>query len=66
VSVKLEYTGHPVKPINTNHCIEPVGPAFIVIDPAGEQVGTYPTKEAAQQEIERCKREEKTSAMYAV
>jgi len=43
-----------------------VGPAFIVIDPAGEQVGTYPTKEAAQQEIERCKREEKTSAMYAV
>jgi len=41
--------------------IQPAGPSFIVIDDLGEQVGTYPTEEAAKQDIERCKRED---AMY--
>jgi len=39
--------------------IQPAGPSFIVIDPWGEQVSTYPTEESAQQDIERCKGEEK-------
>jgi hypothetical protein len=29
-----------------------------VIDDAGEQVGTYPTEEAAKKDIERCQRED--------
>jgi len=37
------------------------GNQFIVIDDAGEQVGTYPTEEAAKRDIERCKKED---AMY--
>ena len=32
-----------------------------MIDPWGERVDTYPTKEAAKQDIERCKKED---AMY--
>jgi len=32
-----------------------------VIGDAGERVGTYPTEDAAQQDVERCKRED---AMY--
>jgi hypothetical protein len=32
-----------------------------VIDPWDEQVDTYPTKEAAERDIERCKKED---AMY--
>ncbi len=38
--------------------IEPVSNAFIVIDDLGEPVGRYPTEEAAQQDIERCKKED--------
>jgi len=39
--------------------IEPAGNQFIVIDPWGEQlVHTYPTEDAARQDIERCKKEE--------
>jgi hypothetical protein len=41
--------------------IEPAGSQFAVIDPAGEQVDTYPTEEAAKQDTERCKKED---AMY--
>jgi S-adenosylmethionine/arginine decarboxylase-like enzyme len=37
--------------------IEPAGSQFTVIDPWGEQVHTYPTEEAAKQDIERCKKE---------
>jgi len=49
-------------PMSNEYHIEPAGPAFIVIDPWGEQlVNTYPTIEAARQDIERCKRED---AMY--
>jgi len=35
------------------------GNQFIVIDPWNEQVGTYPTEEAAKQDIERCKRQDR-------
>jgi len=43
--------------MSNEYRIEPAGPAFIVIDPWGEQlVNTYPTEDAAQQDIERCKR----------
>jgi hypothetical protein len=38
--------------------IELAGPAFIVMDPWGERVNTYPTEDAAKQDIERCKRED--------
>jgi hypothetical protein len=47
--------------MNISYRIEPSGAAFIVIDNLGEQVGTYPNKEAAQKDIERCERED---AMY--
>jgi len=47
--------------MSNEYRIEPAGRAFIVIDDVGEQVDTYPTKEAAQQDIERCKKED---AMY--
>ena len=37
--------------MTTNYHIQPAGPAFIVIDPWGEQlVNTYPTEQAAQQD----------------
>jgi hypothetical protein len=39
--------------------IEPAGPSFIVIDDAGERVGTYPTEDAARQAIERCEKEDR-------
>jgi len=42
--------------------IEPSGNAFIAIDPSGEQVGTYPTEDAARQAIERCKQND---ALYS-
>jgi hypothetical protein len=39
--------------------IEPVGTAFRVLDPWGEYlVDLFPTREAAQQDIERCKRKD--------
>ncbi len=47
--------------MSNEYRIEPAGPSFIVIDGLGEQVGTYPTEDAAQQDVERCKRED---AMY--
>jgi hypothetical protein len=48
--------------MSNEYRIEPAGNAFIVIDPWEEQlVDVFPTEEAAQQDIERCKRED---AMY--
>jgi hypothetical protein len=48
--------------MKNDYRIEPAGNQFTVIDPWGEQlVNTYPTEQAAQQDIERCKRED---AMY--
>ncbi len=44
--------------MTNDYRIEPVGSAFIVIDDLGEPVGRYPTEEAAQQDIQRCKRED--------
>jgi hypothetical protein len=42
--------------------IKSAGKAFIVIDPWGERlVDTFPTREAAEKDIERCK---KKDAMY--
>jgi hypothetical protein len=37
---------------------EPVGEKFIVVDPYGEIVGSYLTEDAAQQDIERCKKKD--------
>lgn len=34
--------------MKTDYRIEPAGTAFIVIDPAGEQVDTYLTEDAAK------------------
>jgi len=45
--------------MTNDYRIEPAGTAFIVIDDLGEQVDTYPTEEAAKQDIERCKREDR-------
>jgi hypothetical protein len=44
----------------TNDCrIEPAGSYFIVIDPWGDRlVHDYATAEAAEREIERCRRED--------
>jgi hypothetical protein len=48
--------------ISNEYRIKPAGAAFIVIDPWGERlVDDFATKEAAQKDIERCKRED---AMY--
>jgi hypothetical protein len=48
--------------MSNEYRIAPAGSQFIVIDDAGERVGTYSTEEAAKQEIERCMKED---AMYA-
>ncbi len=46
--------------MSNEYRIEPAGTQFTVIDPWGEQlVNTYPTEEAAKQDIERCKREDR-------
>jgi hypothetical protein len=43
--------------MNTNYRIEPSGNQFEVIDPWGEKlVDVFPTEEAAQEDIERCKK----------
>jgi hypothetical protein len=47
-----------VKLMENEYSIEPVGVQFAVVDPWGEQVGTYPTEEAAKQDIERCKKDD--------
>ena len=57
----MRYSGIGVTIMSTEYHIEPDGSQFILIDDLGEQVGTYPTADAAKQDIERCKREE---AMY--
>jgi hypothetical protein len=42
-----------------NYRIEPAGTAFRVIDPWGEYlVDSFLTREAAQRDIDRCKRED--------
>jgi predicted nucleic acid-binding protein len=38
--------------------IHQAGTQFTVVDPWGERVNFYPTKEAAEQDIERCKKED--------
>jgi hypothetical protein len=45
--------------MTNDYRIESVGSAFIVIDDLGEPVGRYPTEDAARQDIERCKREDR-------
>ena len=40
--------------------IESDGVEFIVIDDTGETVGVYPTQDAVEQEIERCKKDDAT------
>jgi hypothetical protein len=45
----------------TEYRIEPVGSQFIVIDPWNEIVGRYTSEEEAQQNIERCKKEDAIS-----
>jgi hypothetical protein len=46
--------------ITNEYRIEPAGNQFTVIDPWGEQlVNAYPTEDAAKQDIERCKREDR-------
>jgi uncharacterized protein YcgI (DUF1989 family) len=37
--------------------IEPAGTQFRVIDPEGEQVGTYSSEADAQQDMERCEKQ---------
>jgi hypothetical protein len=45
--------------MSTEYRIQPCENGFLVIDPWGEQlVHTYPTEDAARQDIERCKKEE--------
>jgi hypothetical protein len=44
--------------MSNDYRIELAGTRFTVIDGLGEQVGTYPTEEAAKQDIERCKKKE--------
>jgi hypothetical protein len=45
--------------MNADYQIKCAGRQFKVIDPWGEQlVDLFPTKEAAQKDIERCKRED--------
>jgi hypothetical protein len=45
--------------MSTEYRIETAGSQFTVIDPWGERlVDTYPTEDAAKQDIERCKKED--------
>jgi hypothetical protein len=42
-----------------NYRVEPAGDHFIVIDPWGERlVNDYPTEEAAEEDIVRCRKED--------
>ncbi len=45
--------------MSKDYRIEPAGTHFTVIDPTGEQVDTYPSKEAAEQDIKHCKKEDR-------
>ena len=45
--------------MSNDYRIEPAGSAFRVLDPWGEYlVDLFPSREAAQQDIDRCKRED--------
>ena len=44
--------------MNPKYGVEHVGEQFIVVRHWGEIVGSYPSEEEAQQNIERCKRED--------
>ena len=44
--------------MDAEYRIESVGTQFIVVDPWGENAGSFPTQEAAQQDIERCKKKD--------
>jgi hypothetical protein len=45
--------------MSTEYRVEPASNEFAVIDPWGEQlVDTYPTEDAARQDIERCQKED--------
>lgn len=44
--------------MSTEYRVQRSGGAFTVIDPWREVVGTYPTPEAAAQDIERCEKED--------
>jgi len=44
--------------MSTEYRIEPAGNQFSVIDLWGEQVDSYPTEDAARQDIERCKKKD--------
>lgn len=46
--------------MKNNYRIEPDGNHFIVVDPWGEQlVDDFPTRKAAELDIERCKKEDR-------
>jgi hypothetical protein len=45
--------------MNANNRIKVSGTQFAVIGTWGERVGTYPTENAAQHDIENCKREDR-------
>lgn len=47
--------------MSSEYRVEQAGAQFTVIDPWDEQVDLYPTEEAAQRGIERCKKDD---AMY--
>jgi hypothetical protein len=44
--------------MNAECRIESVGTQFIVVNPWGENVGSFRTKEAAQEDIERCQKKD--------
>ena len=45
--------------MSNEYRVEPAGNAFVVIDPWGERlVDVFPTEDAAQKDIERCKEED--------
>jgi hypothetical protein len=54
----LEYSCLLVKATSAEYRIESAGHQFIIIDPAGNQVGIYPTEEVARQAIERRRKQD--------
>ena len=54
----LEYSGLLVKAMSAEYRIESAGSQFTVIDAAGDQVGIYPTEEAARQAVERRRKQD--------
>jgi hypothetical protein len=47
--------------MKNEYSIEPDGSEFIVVDPGGATIGVYPTEDAANEDIERAK---KNDAMW--